>query len=79
MIVTCETTEKLINCVLWLHEWGTSYFSTDDGVDSGSAISHHVNEFGLGEELRQVNCTLQCERVLVAEARRRLTMFGYDF
>ena len=50
--------------------------AADDRVHHGAAVANHEQELGAREETRQVDARLERERVLVAEARRRLAVLG---
>jgi hypothetical protein len=52
-------------------------FSRDDRVHSRSPVTDHEEEFALGENILQIRSRLERERILVAEARRRLAVTSY--
>lgn len=51
-----------------------AYLARYHGVDGRPAVSQHQHELGFGEDAGQVGERLQGKRVLVAEARGRLTV-----
>lgn len=47
-------------------------------VDGGATIADHKEELRLWEEINHITAHFQCQRVLVAQPRRRVAVFGDD-
>lgn len=49
-----------------------AYLTSDDGMHGGTAVAHHKQELGVGEQLQHVCAHLEHQRVLVAQSGRRV-------